>query len=209
MAYGHGGRRVGVTVTPREIAYGGAELELLAGGITLDENGYDGGNTGYPNRIRAGWPLGMITTTKKWVPCKRTTTTTTGSVQSAVLVNSYPFKVGDVITINNDTDITITAIDYTTHTITWSGAKTIASGEAVFAQDGSQTCRGFLEGERDLYDEEARDTVEREGNLVIGGMVDLSKLLGDMSAIWADATSKALLAQRCQIYSPTLGRPLD
>lgn len=208
MAYGHGGRRVGRTVTPNEFAYGGAELELLAGGITLDENGYDGGNTGYPNEIRAGWPMGMITSTKKWVPCKRTTTTSTGAVTALVVVNSHPFKVGDAIDIGGDTNITITAINYSTHTLTIAST-TVASGDAVVARDGSQTCRGFLEGTRDLYDEETRDTVEREGNLAIGGMVDLSKLYGDMDAIWADSTSKGILQQRFQIYSPTLGRPLS
>ena len=206
MGYGHGGRRVGRTVTPNEFAYGGAELELLAGGITLDENGYDGGNTGYPNEIRAGWPMGMITSTKKWVPCKRTTTASSGTVTQATLVNAAAFKVGDAITING-TAVTILTINYSTNVITF--ASTAITAGAVVATDGSQTCHGFLEGTRDLYDEEQRDTVEREGNLVIGGTVDLSNLYGDMAAIWADSTSKGILQQRFKIYSPTLGRPLS
>lgn len=193
------------SVSPREIAWGGVPLEILPGGIILDgTNGIDGGNTGYTNEIRPGWALGRITATGKYVPCKRTTTTTTGTVTSVVLVNSYPFKVGDAVDIGADTNITISAIDYTTHTITIAST-TVASGEAVVARDGSQTCVGFLQDWKKLRNYDNTAAEDKLGNLIVGGALNQSYLLGDITAILADTTSKANIAARTRIFNPSTG----
>lgn len=202
--YGLPGYSAGRSVTPREISAGGLPLEFKPGGIILGSSAIDGGNTGYTYEIRAGWALGRITSTGKYVPCKRTTTTTTGTVTSVVLVNSYPFKVGDAIDIGADTNITISAIDYTTHTITIAST-TVASGEAVVARDGSQTCRGFLGGTRDVYDFASASAVDAQAMLVEGGKLLLSQLLGDITAIMADTTSAAQIRARTVIYDDTNG----
>lgn len=202
--YGLPGYVAGRSVTPREISAGGGPLELKPGGIILGSTAIDGGNTGYTYEIRAGWALGRITATGKYVPCKRTTTTSSGAVTSLVVVNSYPFKVGDAIDIGADTNITITDIDYTTHTLTIAST-TVASGEAVVGRDGSQTCRGFLAGTRDVYDTETATAVDAQAQLVEGGRLLLSQLLGDITAIMADTTSAAQIRARTIIYDDTNG----
>jgi len=190
------------SISPKEIAWGGVPLEFLPGGIILDgTNGIDGGNTGYTFEMRPGWALGRITATGLYVPCKRTTTTSTGAVTALVVVNSYAFKVGDVISIGADTTKTVSAVDYTTHTLTISST-TVASGEAVVAEDGSQTCVGFLADFQRLrnYDNSAAEN--KTANLVVGGALNQSYLLGDITAILADATSKAFIAARTRIFNP-------
>lgn len=196
--YGLPGYVAGRSVTPREISAGGGPLELKPGGIILGSTAIDGGNTGYTYEIRAGWALGRISATGKYVPCKRTTTTSSGAVISLVVVNSYPFKVGDAVDIGADTNITISAIDYTTHTITIAST-TVASGEAVVARDGSQTCVGFLQDWKKLRNYDNTAAEDKLGNLIVGGALNQSYLLGDITAILADTTSKANIAARTRI----------
>lgn len=177
------GQTHGRTVTAREVLFSPKNL-ITVGGV-LSAAAYDGAFTGYENIIRVGTPLGRITASKLWVPCKRTTTTTTGTVTSVVLVDARAFKVGDVITIGGDTDLTISAIDYTTNTITIASTA-VAAGDAVIAQDGSQTCRGFLNEEIDLWDELTRANIAKPfTQLVAAGFLRSSVVLGDLAAIRA------------------------
>lgn len=146
---------------------------------------YDGANTGYERQIRPGTPMGRITASGLWRPCPRTTTTTTGTVTAAVLVDARAFKIGDVVSIGSDTGITITDINYATNTITIASTA-IASGEAVVVADGSQTCRGILNEFIDLWDEMAQAYVDKTfSEMVIAGYIDDDAILGDLAAIRA------------------------
>ncbi len=197
------GHETGRTITLREISFGSQPLEYLPGGGTISSAGIDGGNTGYTDEIRAGWALGRITASGLLVPCRRTTTTTTGTVTSVVLVNSYPFKVGDTISIGSDTGITISAIDYTTHTITIASTA-VASGEAVIVADGSQTCIGFLDEFVKLRNPENTAAESKQvAKICVGGTLNKNYLLGDIAAIVADTTSANNLRGRLKIYDPT------
>ena len=196
MTMQNAGVQVGRTVTPRKILLD-TDFHAIIDGI-LDSAAYDGGQaSGYESYIRGGWILGFNSTTKRWTLCKQSTTSTTGSVTSAVVANSYPFKVGDVITIGGDTDITLTGVNYSTHTLTWSGSKTIASGEAVIAQDGSQIARGILlNDEIELYDYEKRTLVNKPIKILARGSVFNSSLLGDVSAIFTQGNTNSMLYHR-------------
>lgn len=158
------------------------------GGIILDgTNGLDGGFSPTYD-LRPGWLLGRITATGLYVPLKRTTTTTTGTVTSAVLVNSYAFKVGDVVSIGSDTGITISAIDYDTHTITIASTA-ISSGEAVVAENGAQTFAGILGDFRRLRNLDNDTAQNKSANMYNEGEMDTAKLFGDWAALLASMQS--------------------
>lgn len=182
------GTDTGQTLTNRNCLK--STKNLICGSGVIDATyAYDGGNTGYERQIRPGTPMGRITASGLWRPCPRTTTTTTGTVTAAVVVDARAFKVGDVISIGSDTGITISAIDYTTNTLTIAST-TIASGEAVVVADGSQTCRGFLNEFINLWDDVAQDYVDKTfSEMVIAGYLDEDQILGDIAAIRA-ATSQ-------------------
>ena len=180
------GYQSGRVVTPRQVLRDN-EHKMIIGGI-MSSAGYDGGNTNYESYIRGGWLLGLITATKKWVPCKRTTTTSSGAVTALAVVNAAPFKVGDAIDIGADTNIVISAINYSTNTLTIP-TTTVASGEAVVARDGSQIARGILlNDEVELYDYERRTLKDKPIQILIGGLVYNSMLLGDVAACVADTS---------------------
>lgn len=198
------GYETGRSMTTREIAYGASPLEIKPGGITLNGTiGIDGGNTGYTNEIRSGWALGRITATGLYVPCKRTQVNATGATGTAFVVdNAAAFIVGDAIDVGADTNLTITAINYGTNTITVGSSFTWADNEAVVARDGSQTCRGFLYEFRKLRNDSNDAAANKEGNMVVGGELNQAQLLGDIAAILADATSVAALGGRIRIFNP-------
>lgn len=179
------GQTHGRTVTAREILFSPKNLITVGGVLSLAA--YDGAHTGYENIIRAGTPLGRITASKLWVPCKRTSNTTTGTVTSAVLTDARAFKAGDVVSIGSDTGLTISAVDYLTNTITIPSTA-ISAGEAVVAEDGSQICRGFLNEEIDLWDELTRTNISKPfTQLVAAGFLRADQILGDLAAIRAAA----------------------
>lgn len=178
------GYRAGRTVTHRNVLRSPDHV-LFTHGMIDSANAYDGKNTGYEKELRPGTPMGQITATKLWVPCRRTTTTTTGTVTAAVLVDSRAFKVGDTISIGADTGITITAIDYGTDTITIAST-TIAAGEAVVVADGSQTARCVLNEHVNLYTPDRVLVNKSFGKGIYHGLVSSAGILGDLAAIRAN-----------------------
>lgn len=185
------GTRTGRTITPRQILHSLNGVSYSARGVIDSTLAYDGKNTGYEYELRAGTIMGKITATNLWVPCRRTTVLTgTGSVTTAVLTDSRHFKAGDKITIGTDA-VTIATIDYTTDTITWSGAVTIAVAEAVFATAaqhlaGAEIARCVLGEFIDLYDEQDRVVRNKSfGKGLTHGAVQSPMILGDKAAILA------------------------
>lgn len=195
------GYKAGRTVTPREIKFAmeaNQGLYLPGGGLFDFAKSIDGGNTGYTHELRAGWIVGQITASKKWRPCPRSQVNMTGATATEIVLdNAAAFIVGDIVTIGADTDLEITAIDYSTNTITITSTA-VADNEVVFAQDGSAVARGILDDFLDLEDEDgvAQDQV---GKILIDGKVKQEMLLGDDPAIIAVWTS--MLMQGIQIYS--------
>lgn len=185
------GYEVGRTVSDREILFSqGAMIQVP---IVVDGAlGIDGGNGNYSYELRAGWLMGRITASGRWVPCKRTTVTPAGGATGTdvPVVNAAAFKVGDVISVGADSNKTITAISYATNTITVSGSFTFANSEAVVAQDGSQTARGILLDFVKLKNDDNTAAVHRSAGLLIQGAVRVSRLLGDVAAIRADTNAK-------------------
>lgn len=180
------GQVTGQTYTPRNVlvsAYG-----LIEGQGVIDAaKAYDGGNTGYEDEIRAGTPMAVITATKLWVPCKRTQVNMTGATATDIVVDdARAFKVGDVITIGGDTGLTISAINYSTNTITIAST-TVADNDAVFAEDGSGVCRGILNEFVKLKDTQFDGTWRNKpfAHLILAGHVDYSQIIGDIAAIRA------------------------
>ncbi len=186
------GQYDGYTATPRNFLFDTANLVLLGMQVIDSTNGYDGGNTSYERDFREGLIMAQVTSGKKWVPCKRTTTTSTGAVTSLVVVDARAFKVGDVISVGADTGITITAIDYTTNTLTIAST-TVASGEAVICTSlaGSEIARGLLYEFVSCRDTRLGTVHDVQGVIAIAGcMLDTTgTVLGDLAACKA-ATNK-------------------
>jgi hypothetical protein len=181
------GQRQGRTVTPKDIVASYTPPPRYARGVIDATYSIDGKNTGYTRELRAGIPMARITASKLWVPCKRTLVNGAGTLTALVVDNSSFFQVGDTITVGADTTVSVTAIDYTTDTLTIAST-TVLDGEPVYcdvaAQAGVETCRGFLNQFVDLIDHD--DSVARDrqvGKIVIGGHVDASMLLGDIVPI--------------------------
>lgn len=184
VSKGVAGQRAGNTSTERNALFS-VNGVMTFGGTIDSANAYDGGNTGYETEIRAGTILAMVTSTKLWLPCKRTTVLSGGgSVTTCVLTDARAFKNGDVIDINGDA-ITITGITYSTNTITWSGSTTIANGEAVTcvtSLPGSEIPRGILNEFIKLMDEDGVNRNKEFSQGVYGGAIRGSLVLGDLTA---------------------------
>lgn len=177
------GYREGRTVTFRDVLVS-PNLALFVSGMIDADEAYDGGNTGYERELRPGTMMAQITASKLWVPCRRTTTTTTGTVTSLVVVDARHFKAGDTITIGADTGVAVSAVNYSTNTLTIAST-TVASGEAVYVADGSQTARCILNEHINLYTPD-RVLVNRSfGKGIVFGMVRSGDILGDKTAILA------------------------
>lgn len=160
---------------------------------------YDGSND-YPYELREGCLMAKITASGKWVPVKRTNVTADGGATATAIpvVNAAFFKVGDTITVGGDSGKTITAVNYSTNTITVSGsAFTFANDEAVIASGdlaGAQTAIAVLDEHVNLRDSEMDDEYDSTtGHLVIAGYVDDDMLLGDLDAVVAAASLPAQL----------------
>ena len=188
------GFETGRSVTPREILYSPEGVQYKPGGIVVDgTKSKDGANTNYTFELRAGWAMGQITASGKYCPCKRTQVNgTSGSVQAVVVDNAAPFVVGDVVTIGSDTGNTLTAVDYTTNTLTWVGAITVADNDAVFCEDGSGICRGFLPEWTRLRNIDNDAAEDQSASLLTAGRLNKAMLLGDIDAIIATLSSHFL-----------------
>lgn len=187
------GQRAGESTTPRNIVASYTPRPgYVVGGIVLDTTYcYDGSQaSGDEQILRAGTPMAKITATGLWAPCKRTLVTGTGTLTDLVVDDSRAFQVGDTITIGSDTDVDVTAINYSTNTLTIASTAVVA-GEAVFvdiaAQVGLEICRGFLNEHIDLVDSDhiARDKFASK--VINRGHLDASMILGDLTAIRADS----------------------
>lgn len=174
---------------------------VLSGPLIIDSvNAYDGGNTNRTDEIRAGMLMAQVTASKKWVPVKRTRVTNTGTLTALVVDNAAAFQVGETISVGADTGIVITAINYTTNTMTIASTAVVA-GEAVVCTTfkdgttsaaGSETCRGVLrEGVR-LLSGVAFETskVDKQAVILAGGYFNSSYILGDLAAVKADTAAK-------------------
>lgn len=185
------GYEVGRTLSDREVLLSTGGMIQVP--IVVDGNlGIDGANGNFSYEIRAGWLMGRVTASGRWVPCKRTTVTPSGGATGTEVpvVNAAAFRVGDVISVGADTNKTITAINYGTNVITVSGSFAFANNEAVVAQDGTQTARGVLLDFVKLRNDDNTAAVHRSAGLLIQGAVRASMLLGDVAAIRADTSAK-------------------
>lgn len=177
------GYREGRTYTPRNVTWDQKNLVVI-GGIIVS-TAIDGGNTGYTDELREGLIMGQITASKKWRPCPRTLVNGSGTLTALVVDDARAFIAGDVITVGADTGITVSAVDYTTNTLTIAST-TVLDGEVVFAEDGSGTARAIL-GEfvkmKSTDDNTARD--RSTGRLIVAGCVNDDIVLGDLTAVRA------------------------
>lgn len=178
------GLRDGHGYTPRQVLFSTAGAAYLPGGGVLKSTSYDGANTSYEDEIRVGTPLGRITATKLWRPCPRTVVNGSATSTSLVVVDSRAFIVGDVITVGADTTITVTAINYTTHTLTIAST-TFVDGEVVFAEDGSGVCRGILNEFVKIKDKDGVRGDRTISKILVSGLLDETMILGDYAAIRA------------------------
>lgn len=182
------GFREARTVTHRDVL-ASPEHVLYHHGMIDASEAYDGKNTGYEKELRPGTPLGQITASKQWVPCRRSAANGAGSSATALIVDdARTFKAGDDIAIGA-TSGTISSVNYGTETITLTAAKTWSDGDAVYVNDGSQTARCILNQHINLYTPD-RVLVDRSfGNGIYHGLVKSAEILGDLTAIRAATNS--------------------
>lgn len=199
-----------LTVNVQEFLHSTEGLAIVPGGVTLDKDkSYDGGNTGRPWVIRAGHFLSRNSSSGKYMPVKRTRINgTSGSVTAFVVDNPNAFKVGDVITVGGDTTKTITAIDYTTKTITVSGsAFTVADNDVVFCETANEGLPELLLMETvSLRDADNVNAVEKVAAVASEADVTIGSLFSDMASILADATSKGNIVTRYKLWDGVNGR---
>lgn len=184
------GYEAGRAREPREVLW--TRDGMIQAPIVVDKTARDGGNGDFPDEIRAGWLLGRVSATGRWVPCKRTRVSAGGGATAATIPvdNADAFVVGDVIRVGADADKTVAAVDYDASTLTVSGAAfPFADGEAVVSQDGSAVCRGILLDFVRLRDADGA-AVHKSAGLLIQGAVKTGMLLGDLAAIRADASAR-------------------
>lgn len=189
-----GQRTIDAGSTPREILMSGEGVIHISGPVVIDSaNAYDGGNTSRVDELRAGWLMAQVTATKKWVPCKRTAVTNTGTLTALVVDNAAAFKVGDVISVGADTAITITAINYTTNTMTIASTAVVA-GEAVVCTSlaGSETARGLLKESVRTQSGVPYETtaVDKAACIITAGYINEDYVLGDLAACRADTAAR-------------------
>ncbi|MBX9770806.1 MAG: hypothetical protein K2X29_05520 [Candidatus Obscuribacterales bacterium] len=152
--------------------------------VTLDASGIDG-SYAYPKVLRAGTILGQIVATKAFVPVKVTTVATAATnVNAFVVSRSAPFNVGDTISIGAATGRTITAINYSTNTITVGGAAfSPTQFEVVRTTNGAESARAILLEEVELRDAENRVDQSKPARVAFSGFVISTAALGDRIGI--------------------------
>jgi hypothetical protein len=160
----------------------------LPGGVVIDAtNAYDGSNTSFETLIRAGWILAQNTSTKKYVPCKRSRANGAGSATATLIVdNAAAFKAGDAITINA-TAAVISSIVYSTNTITLTATKTWSDRDIVFCStNGTGTATCVLGEDVDLYQIDTRANADSTaGTVYVQGLLKSDRVLGDLASIRA------------------------
>lgn len=160
----------------------------LPGGVVIDAtNAYDGSNTSFETLIRAGWILAQNTSTKKYVPCKRTQANGAGSSATALIVdNAAAFKAGDALQIGATTG-TISSIVYSTNTITLTATKSWSDNDVVYCtSNGTGTATCVLGEDVDLYQTDTRTNADSTaGTVYVQGLLKSDRVLGDLAAIRA------------------------
>lgn len=172
----------------------------MDGGTVDATYALDGDYTGHTERLRAGTIMARLTTSKLWVPCKRTRVN--GAISdcaSLVVDDARAFKVGDTITVGAVTGLTITAIDYPNNIITTGdtgldaadNAIVIGSGAALL---GSEIARGILDEFCDLYDHNTRANVDRQVGRIVtsNAKIKTSMVLGDLDSCRASGVTNFL-----------------
>ena len=185
------GQRSGLSVNPRDVLL--STLVLYVQGQIDSANSYDGGNTGFETELRPGLMLARITSSKKWVPVKRTTANGAGSTATAlIVVDARPFKAGETLMVGANAGCVISAINYSTNTITLSATKTWSSGAVVYCDSlaGSETARAILNEHIVLRDEDATLRDKNFSKVIYFGTIDNSQILGDLAAIRADTGAR-------------------
>lgn len=189
--------------TPRQFLMTTHDVVELPGPIVLDHtNSYDGANTGRTDELRAGQVMAQITASKKWVPVMRTVVVGSGTLTALVVRNAAAFQVGQHIDVGADTDIAVTAIDYTTNTLTIAST-TVVDGEAVIARTlkdgttsaaGSEIARGILSQSVRLLTGIPYETSKaaKSGVIVCKAFVNTSMILGDYAACLASGVTNYL-----------------
>lgn len=188
------GSQAGRTAAMRNIHYNLQHQPVYVSGVVDATYAYDGSNTSYEQRLRAGLLMAQITSSKLWVPCKRTQVTPAGAAtaQAIPVVDASCFKAGDTISVGSDTGKTIAGVNYSTNTITVSDtAFAFGNDEAVIGSGdlaGSEIARGVLD-EMDDLDLVNPDTNAAEdmstGRICINGYLVRSMILGDLAAVEA------------------------
>lgn len=179
----------GNTASPREVLLSSEGTIRVA--VLIDgSNAIDGGNTGQTDLLRAGWILGKISSTHRFVPCKRTRANGAGTSATALVVdNAAAFKVGDAISIGGGASTTISAIVYSSHQLTLAAARTWSDDAVVAATDGSATPRGVLLDNVDLQQSDESTASHKSAGMLIQGAVQVDQLLGDVATVRLDVST--------------------
>jgi len=189
--------------TPRQFLLVTHDVTELPGPVVLDQvNAFDGANTGRTDELRAGQLMARVTASKKWLPVKRTVVVGSGTLTALVVRNAAAFQVGEHIDVGADTDITITAIDYATNTLTIAST-TVVDGEAVICRTfkdgttsaaGSEIARGILAQSVRMLSGVPYETskVAKSCVIVCRAFVKTSMILGDYAACLASGVTNYL-----------------
>ena len=186
------------TVTPRRVlVQAGRDREVLFPVLLDGTNSYDGGQTtGYERSIRGGCFLAYDSAGGKWAPCKRTKANALGSSSTALVVdNSIHFVAGDSVVIGPNSAVSVSSINYSTHTLTLASAKTWKDNDPVTVAI-YDTARGLLvDDEVWLRNYENTAAADKTAHMVVQGWVDQDKLLGDYAAILEHQDSANYLSE--------------
>ena len=187
------GVTAGRSVTPRRILKQAARDQIVQQGVIVNGTvSYDGANTNYEKYIRAGSLMAKITSTGLWTPLKRSKTNGAGAAATALIVdNAVFFRAGDSVVIGANAAVTVSSIDYSTHTLTIGSAKTWGDNEPVYVADGSGIARGILlDDEVKLWNEDKSAVANKSAQVLIRGYVQKSLVLGDLAAALEDSQHK-------------------
>ena len=107
-----------------------------------------------------------------------------------VVDDARAFKVGDTITVGGDTGLAISAINYSTNTLTIPSTA-VADNDVVFCDSlaGSEIARGVLNEFVPLKDEDGVARDKLAAHIVIAGYANPNNVLGDLASVLA-ATNK-------------------
>lgn len=181
------GFATGNTASPREAllcSEGTIQVPIL-----LDSGAFDGGNTGKTGEIRAGWLLGRLSASNRFVPCKRTRANGSGSTSVTLIVdNAAAFKVGDSVTLAGTNSTAVSAINYSSNTLTLAVSRSWSDDAVIASGDGASVPRGVLLDNVTMQQSDESAASHKSAGMLIQGAVKVAKLLGDVSSIRLDVS---------------------